>query len=74
MCDDFGSVFFDSERKHAPGKHLGVGFVDSVELTFLDFVNVHLVVFDNYNQYLIITLLIYQAIITVTVTDSGNCN
>ena len=51
-----------------PGKYLGVGFADSVKWTLLVFFDMHLIVFDIFDQYLVITLLLYQAIIAVTVT------
>ena len=41
--------------RHPPtGKYVGVGFADSVKL----FVDMQFVVFDMFNQYVIITLLI----------------
>ena len=42
------------------------------KMTFLEISDMYLV--DIFSQYLVITLLIHQAIIAVTVTDSGNRN
>ena len=46
----------------------------SEKITFLEIFDMYLFAFDIFNQYLVITLLIHQAIIAVTVTDSGNRN
>ena len=43
-------------------------------MTFLEIVDMYFFVFDIFSPYLVITLLIRQAIIAVTVTDSGNRN
>ena len=49
-------------------------FVDSEKMTFLETSDMYLIVFVIFSQYVVITLLIRQAIIAVTVTDSGNRN
>jgi hypothetical protein len=67
-------LFFWFWDNDVPGKYLGVGFLDSVKLTFPDTFDMFLLAFDIFSQYLVMALLTHQAIIAVTVTDSGNCN
>ena len=43
-------------------------------MMFLEMSDMYLIVFVIFSQYFVITLLIRQAIIAVTVTDSGNRN
>ena len=50
------------------------GFFFSEKMTSLEIFDMYLIVFVIFSQYLVITLLIRQAIIAVTVTDSGNRN
>ena len=53
-------------RNVAPGKCLGVGFVDSGEMMFLNTF--------TFCQYILIALPIDQATMAVTVTDRVDCN
>ena len=53
---------------------LALFFCDSEKMTFLEVFDMYLFVFDIFSPYLVITLSIHQAIIAVTVTDSGNHN
>ena len=55
-----------------PGHFIGVVFVDSEKMAFLEMFDMYLIVFVIFSQYVVITLLIHQAIIAVTVTDSGD--
>ena len=57
-----------------PRDVFGVFCFDSDKMTFLDIFDMYLIVFAIFSQYLVITLLIHQAIIAVTVTDSDNRN
>ena len=45
-----------------------------LKMKFLEIVDMYLIVFVIFSQYLVIALLIHQAIIAVTVTESGNRN
>jgi hypothetical protein len=49
-------------------------FVDSEKMTFLENFDMYVIVFVIFSQYVVIASLIHQAIIAVTVTDSGNRN
>ena len=53
---------------------VGVVFFYSEKMTFLEISDMYLIVFVIFSQYLVITLLIRQAIIAVAVTDSGDHN
>jgi hypothetical protein len=44
------------------------------KMMFLEFVDMYLMIFVIFSQYLVIALLIHQAIIAVTITDSGDRN
>jgi hypothetical protein len=50
------------------------GFFCHEKIMFLEISDMYLFVFDIFNQYLVITLLIQPGKIAVTVTDSGNQN
>ena len=62
------------KKKCVPGDVLGVGFVDSEKMVILEVVDMYLIVFVIFSQSVVIILLIHDAIIAVTVTDSGDRN
>ena len=70
----FDAVFLVFWENDVPGKYLGVGFVDSVELIFLEMFDMYVVVRGICSQFLIIIWLINNAVIAEMVTDSGNRN